>query len=51
VRRYGRRWKVERLHAGLQNSRGVLVRYEYHLENYIGFVRLACLLILLRAYL
>jgi hypothetical protein len=27
------------------------VRYEYHLENYLGFVHLACLLILLRAYL
>lgn len=51
LRRYRRRWKVERLHAWLQNSRRVLVRYEHHLENYLGFVHLACLLILLRAYL
>jgi transposase len=51
LRRYHRRWKVERLHAWLQNYRRVLVRYEYHLENYLGFVHLACLLILLRAYL
>jgi len=51
LRRYCRRWKVERLHAWLQNYRRVLVRYEWHLENYLGFVHLACLLILLRAYL
>jgi len=51
LRRYRRRWKIERLHAWLQNYRRVLVRYEWHLENYLGFVRLACLLILLRAYL
>ncbi len=51
LRRYRRRWKVERLHAWLQNYRRVLVRYEYHLANYLGFVHLACLLILLRAYL
>jgi transposase len=47
-RRYRRRWKVERLNAWLQNSRRVLVRHEYHLENYVGFVHLACMLILLR---
>ena len=51
LRRYSRRWKIERLHAWLQNYRRVLVRYEWHLENYLGFVHLACLLILLRAYL
>ena len=48
LRRYRRRWKVERLNAWLQNSRRVLVRHDYYLENYIGFVHLACLLILLR---
>jgi hypothetical protein len=42
---------TQRLHAWLQNYRRALVRYEYHLENYVGFVHLACLLILLRAYL
>jgi hypothetical protein len=26
------------------------VRYEYHDENYLGFVHLGCMLILLRAY-
>ena len=50
LRRYKRRWKVERLFAWLQNFRRILVRYEYHDENYLGFVQLGCLLILLRAY-
>lgn len=48
LRRYRRRWKVERLNAWLQNSRRVLVRHDYHLENFLGFVQLACMLILLR---
>ena len=50
LRRYKRRWKVERLCAWLQNFRRILVRYEYHEENYLGFVHLGCMLILLRAY-
>lgn len=48
LRRYRRRWKVERLNAWLQNYRRILVRYDFHLENYLAFVRLGCLLILLR---
>jgi transposase len=50
LRRYRRRWKVERLFAWLQNYRRILVRYEYHDANYLGFVHLGCILILLRAY-
>jgi transposase len=50
LRRYKRRWKVERLFAWLQNFRRILVRYEYHDANYLGFVHLGCMLILLRAY-
>ncbi len=50
LRRYKRRWKIERLFAWLQNFRRIVVRYEYHDENYLGFVQLGCLLILLRAY-
>jgi transposase len=48
LRRYRRRWKMERLMAWLQNYRRVLVRWEYHLENFLGFIQLACVLILLR---
>jgi transposase len=44
LRRYKRCWKVERLNAWLQNYRRVLVRQEYHRENYSGFVYLACML-------
>ena len=51
LRRYKRRWKVERLFAWLHNFRRVLVRHEYHAENYLGFVHLGCILILLRCYL
>ena len=50
LRRYKRRWKVERLFAWLQNFRRILVRYEYHDANYLGFVHLGCMLILLRTY-
>jgi transposase len=50
LRRYKRRWQVERLFAWLQNFRRVLVRYGYDAENYLGFVRLGCTIILLRWY-
>lgn len=50
LRRYKRRWKVERLFAWLQNFRRILVRYERHLENYLGFVQLGCVVIFLRSY-
>ena len=51
VRRYLRHWKVERLVAWLQNYRRILTRFEYHPANYLGFVLLGCILILLRCYL
>jgi transposase len=50
LRRYKRRWKVERLFAWLQNFRRIVVRYEYNSDNYLGFVLLGCMLILLRNY-
>jgi transposase len=48
LRRYRRRWKVERLFAWLQNFRRLVIRYEHRLENYLGFVHLGCMMILLR---
>jgi transposase len=51
LRRYRRRWKVERLFAWLQNFRRLGVRYEYQAENFLGFVHLGCIRILLRCYL
>jgi transposase len=50
LRRYRRRWKIERLFAWLQNFRRLVVRYEYHVENFLGFVQLGCMLIMLRRY-
>ncbi|MCA1638433.1 MAG: transposase, partial [Acidobacteria bacterium] len=51
LRRYKRRWKVERFFAWLQNFRRVATRFDYKAENYLGFVHLGCIVILLRAYL
>lgn len=48
LRRYRRRWKVERLFAWMHNFRRLVTRWEYHIENFLGFVHLACLHILLR---
>ena len=50
LRRYKRRWKVERLFAWLQNFRRLVVRYEYHAENFLGMVLLGCIKILLRFF-
>ena len=48
LRRYRRRWKIERLFAWLGNFRRLIVRHERHALNYLGFVQLGCILILLR---
>ena len=48
LRRYRRRWKIERLFAWLYHFRRLVVRYEYHTQNYLGFLHLGCVLILLR---
>jgi transposase len=46
LRRYKRRWKVERLFAWLQNFRRLVVRYERHLGNFLAFLQRACSVIL-----
>ena len=50
LRRYRRRWKVERLFAWLQNYRRLITRHERHAENFLGFVHLGCICILLRHF-
>jgi transposase len=50
LRGYRRRWKVERLFAWLQNYRLLIVRYEYHVENFLAMVLLGCFKILLRFF-
>jgi transposase len=47
LRRYRRRWKVERLFAWMHKFRRLVVRWEYHIENFLGFVHLACLHLML----
>jgi transposase len=47
LRRYRRRWKVERLFAWMHKFRRLVVRWEYHIENFLGFVQLGCLHLLL----
>ena len=48
LRRTRRRWKIERLFAWLHNSRRIVTRWEYHVENFLGMIHLACARILLR---
>jgi len=48
LRRYRKRWKVERTFAWLGNFRRLLVRHDYHLHMYEAFFHLACLIITLR---
>jgi transposase len=48
LRRYKKRWKVERLFAWLQNFRRIQVRHDRNLNNYLAFVLLGCMIIFLR---
>ena len=48
LRRYKRRWKVERTFAWLGNFRRLVVRWERHITIYRAFFHVACLLITLR---
>src|SRR5262252_3878112 len=50
LRRFLRRWLVERFFAWIQWQRRILVRWEYHPENFLGFVQLACLVVLFRGF-
>ena len=51
LRRFRKRWKVERFFAWLQNFRRLVVRYEYHLENFLAMIQLGCIVVLLRRVL
>jgi transposase len=50
LRRYKRRWKIERLFAWLQNYRRLVTRWERNAENFLGFLQLGCICILLRHF-
>ncbi|MEW5994858.1 MAG: IS5 family transposase, partial [Candidatus Zixiibacteriota bacterium] len=50
LRRYKRRWLIERFFSWIQWQRRILVRWEYYTANFLGFVQLACTLILLKQF-
>ena len=50
LRRYQRRWLVERFFAWLQWKRRLLVRWEYYATNFLGFIQLASITMLLKQF-
>lgn len=50
LRRYRKRWMVERTLAWLGNFRRLVVRYERHILMYRAFFHLACLIIVLNRF-
>ncbi len=48
LRRYKKRWAVERLFAWLQWFRRLVTRYEFYAQNFLGMVQLGCMKIVLR---
>ena len=50
LRRYKRRWKVERFFAWLFNYRRCVVRYEYKEQNFKAIILMASIMILLKSF-
>lgn len=50
LRRYRRRWKIERLFSWFQNFRRIATRNEFYLPNYLAFVELGSIIMLLRSH-
>ena len=50
LRRYTKRWKIERTFAHLGNFRRLLIRHDRLLPLYQGFFHLACLMLTLRHF-
>lgn len=50
LRRYKRRWKIERSISWLQNYRRLVTRYEHLDFLFHGFVQMACLMIVLKQF-
>jgi len=51
LRRYRRRWIVQRTHSWLQRFRRLVVRYERSAVVFLGLVHIACALVTLRRVL
>ena len=50
LRRYRRRWLVERLFAWLKRFRRIAMRWDHKETNFLGFIQPGCAVILLRQY-
>jgi len=50
LRRYRKRWKMERVFAWLGNYRRLVVRWDYRIETYRAFFHFACILITLNRF-
>ena len=50
LRRYRRRWIIERTNAWLHNFRHLVTRYDNKIASYRAFVYAACMLITLRQF-
>jgi transposase len=50
LRRYKKRWRVERLFAWLFNFRRLVVRFDRYISIFLAFIQLGCIKILLSRY-
>jgi transposase len=50
LRRYRRRYRIERSISWLQNFRRLVTRYEHRAYRFLGFIQLACLIITLKRF-
>lgn len=48
LRRYKRRWHIERLFAWIQASRRLITRFEHKAANFLAFLKLRCIVLLAR---
>jgi transposase len=48
LRRYRRRWHIERLFAWLQCARRLITRFEHKAANFLAFLKLRCIVLLSR---
>jgi transposase len=48
LRRYKRRWHIERLFAWIQASRRLITRFEHKAQNFLAFLKLRCIVLLAR---
>ena len=51
LRRYRKRWKVERSIGWLQNFRRLVTRYEHYAHLFHGFLQFGCLMVVMRRVL